>query len=355
MHDRAFDLEERHMDVEDLTRSAVLGPVLAQATGDDRWLRHEARLIAGGKSNLTFELTSEAGALVLRRPPTGHLLASAHDMGREVRVQRALVETAVPVPEVVFFDAEGVVLGVPAYAMAKVEGHVVRDALPAGYATTPTERAGLADSLIDTLVALHSIDPAEVGLGDFGRPEGFLARQIRRWGSQWGQSASRPVPEVTRLSALLTERLPSSPRAAIVHGDFRIDNCILDAVDPARVAAVLDWEMATLGDPMTDLGMLLFYWREADQGQHPLIPTVTTEPGFPTRRHLCERYAAATGVSLEEIDYYRAFANFKFAVIAEGISARVAAGAMAGQDFGNLDSLVLECATTGLELLEKKG
>ncbi|MFI5426893.1 phosphotransferase family protein [Aeromicrobium sp. UC242_57] len=335
-----------------MTRPERLGPALASATGDDRWTSFEAHLIAGGKSNLTFEITSEAGSLVLRRPPSGNLLPSAHDMFREARVQRALTSTDVPVAPVLLLDPDGDLLGVPSYVMSKVEGHVIREALPADFATTADERVGLGHTMVDTLVTLHAIDPAAVGLQDFGRPEGFVARQIRRWGGQWDKSKTHDVPELTRLGALLTERLPSTQRTSIVHGDYKIDNCILDVDDPTRIAALLDWEMSTLGDPMTDLGMMLFYWREADQDQHALIPTVTDQPGFPTRQHLAERYAAATGVTLDEIDYYRAFANFKFAIIVQGVSARAAAGSMAGQDFGNLDPLVLECARAGLDLLK---
>jgi aminoglycoside phosphotransferase (APT) family kinase protein len=340
------------MDTEQLAAPSRLGPALAAQTGDERWLEVSARLIAGGKSNLTFELTSAAGTLILRRPPSGHLLPSAHDMVREARVQRALAGTAVPVPEIVLVDAEGELLGVPCYVMARVAGHVIRDRLPDGYAVTPAERQSLADALVDGLAALHAIDPAAVGLAGFGRPEGYLARQIRRWGQQWDKSATHQVPELTRLGELLAAGLPPDSRPAIVHGDYRLDNCIMDARDPAVIAAVLDWEMSTLGDPLTDLGMLLFYWAEpGDQARPSLVPTVTAQPGFPPRARLAERYASRTGVSLAEIDYYLAFANYKFAVIAQGIAARVAAGAMAGQDFGDLDPLVLGCARAGLDIL----
>ncbi|MCW2748158.1 MAG: aminoglycoside phosphotransferase [Nocardioidaceae bacterium] len=343
------------MNTYDLTRPERLGPRLAAATGDDRWLAHSARLIAGGKSNLTFELTSAAGALVLRRPPIGELLPSAHDMAREARVQKALADSAVPVPEIVLFDKDGDLLGVPCYVMSKVAGHVIREELPAGYATRAEDRMAMADALVDTLIDLHAVDASTVGLVDFGRPAGFVERQIRRWSGQWDSSATHDVPEVSQLAALLKQRLPATQRSSIVHGDFRLDNCLMDENDPTRVAAVLDWEMSTLGDPMTDLGMLLFYWREAGEQEQSLVPSVTIQPGFPGRRYLAERYAAATGVSIHEIDYYLAFANFKFAVIAQGIAARVAAGSMAGQDFGNLDSLVLDCAHAGLEILDPKG
>lgn len=340
------------MDTEQLAAPSRLGPALAAVTADDRWLGVTARLISGGKSNLTFELASAAGTLILRRPPSGHLLPSAHDMAREARVQRALAGSVVPVPEIVLSDADGELLGVPCYVMARVEGRVIRDAVPAGYAVTAAERQALADALVDTLAALHAIDPAAVGLSDFGRPDGYLARQLRRWGQQWDSSATRPVPEISRLGELLAERRPASSRAAIVHGDYKLDNCVMDARDPGLIAAVLDWEMSTLGDPLTDLGLLLFYWgTPGGPASARIVPTVTTQPGFPPRDYLAERYARSTGVSLTEIDYYLAFANYKFAVIVAGIAARAATGAMAGQDFGDLGPLVLGCARDGLAIL----
>jgi aminoglycoside phosphotransferase (APT) family kinase protein len=341
------------MDIADLTRPDRLGPALVRATGDPAWADHSARLITGGKSNLTFELTSAAGSLILRRPPSGELLAGAHNMAREARVQRALAGTGVPVAEIVLVDEDGELLGVPSYVMAKVDGHVITDELPAGYATAPEDRAAIAHALVTTLAELHLLDPASVGLSDLGRPDGFLARQIRLWGRQWDSSKTHDVDSVTRLGALLEEHLPATQRAAIVHGDYRLDNCLMDPADPSRVAAVLDWEMSTLGDPMTDLGMLLFYWREAGEDQQVLVRSVTGEPGFPGRGELSAAYASLTGVTLDEIDYYVAFAHFKFAIIVQGIAARVAAGSMAGQDFGDLQSYVDDCARGGLDIFDR--
>jgi aminoglycoside phosphotransferase (APT) family kinase protein len=339
----------------DLVRLDRLGPALAQATGDGRWRSLGATLIAGGKSNLTFEVTSEAGAVILRRPPTGELLPSAHDMGREARIQQALAGTSVPVPKVVLQEASGDLLGVPFYVMEKVAGHVIRAEMPDGYAETPGEKLALADALVDVLADLHTVDPEAIGLGDYGRPLGYLERQIRRWNGQWEMTKTHEVKVVDELGGRLARLLPESQRGSIVHGDYRLDNCLMALADPSRVAAVLDWELSTLGDPLTDLGLLLFYWREPGEDEPALTPAVTRNPGFPRKAHLAERYAQRTGAQLDDIAFYEAFAHFKFAVIAQGIAARVAVGAMAGQDFGNLDKEVLKIAEEALIRLEQEG
>jgi aminoglycoside phosphotransferase (APT) family kinase protein len=337
----------------DLVRLDLLGPALADATGDGRWRSLDAALIAGGKSNLTFELTSAAGELILRRPPSGELLPSAHDMGREARIQLALEGTSVPVPKIVLTEPGRDLLGVPFYVMEKVPGHVIRDELPDGYAQTPAEKLAMTDALVDVLADLHAVDADAIGLGDYGRPHGYLERQLRRWNGQWEKSKTHEVPAVDELGARLASLRPESQRASIVHGDYRLDNCLMALADPARVAAVLDWELSTLGDPLTDLGLLLFYWREPGEDKPALTPAVTRSPGFPGRAHLVERYARRTGARLDDMAFYEAFAYFKFAVIAQGIAARVAAGSMAGQDFGNLDEEVTKIAEGGLARLKE--
>jgi aminoglycoside phosphotransferase (APT) family kinase protein len=339
-------------DIESLLHPTRLGPVLAAATGDERWATFEAQLIAGGKSNLTFELRSAAGDLVLRRPPVGKLLPSAHDMAREARVQRALATTRVPVASIVFVESSAQTLETPFYVMEKVNGHVIRDAMPPGYAQTPEDRRKIAHALVDTLVELHGIEPASVGLEDFGRPEGFLARQVRRWKGQSEATRSRDVPELDALAAALEANLPASPPPAIVHGDFRLDNCLMDSADPGRVAAVLDWELSTIGDPLADLGLLLFYWAQKGEPAIPLVPNITSSDGFPPRSYLLARYAQRTGIDVSTVPFYEAFARFKFAVIIQGVTARSAAGMMAGQDFGNVDAEVVRLAGAGLDALE---
>jgi aminoglycoside phosphotransferase (APT) family kinase protein len=339
----------------DLLRLDRLGPALADALDDDRWRECTASLISGGKSNLTFELASGAGVLIVRRPPTGSLLPSAHDMGREARIQRALAGTPVPVAPVLLEDPTDELIGAPFYVMEKIEGHIIRERLPEGYAADDSGKTALADALVDVLVALHEVDPAAVGLSDYGRPDGFLERQIRRWNGQWEKSKTHDVPVVDELGHRLAARLPGAQRSSVVHGDYRLDNCLMHPADPGRVAAVLDWELSTLGDPMTDLGLLLFYWREPGEPEPALTPAVTRTPGFPGRGHLAERYVAATGADLADLAFYEAFAHFKFAVIAQGIAARVTAGVMAGQQFGDLDAEVARIADEGLHRLAQEG
>lgn len=341
--------------MKDLARPDLVGPALARAVGDDRWAEASATLIAGGKSNLTFELTSAAGSVILRRPPDGRLLPRAHDMGREARVQAALADTGVPVPGVLLLEETGDLLGVPFYVMEKVAGHIIRDELPAGYADGAGERVMIADALVDTLAALHAVDVEEVGLADFGRPAGFMSRQVRRWGGQWEQSKTHDVAEVDELARRVDAvDFPEPARPVVVHGDFRLDNCLMDLDSPARVAGVLDWELSTIGDPLADLGMLLFYWREAGEPPPALTPDLMAAPGFPGRAHLVERYADRTGADLALLPAYVAFAHLKFAVIAQGIAARVTAGAMAGQDFGDLTDEVVRIAVEGLDRLDDR-
>ncbi|WP_224401839.1 phosphotransferase family protein [Pseudonocardia sp. ICBG1034] len=335
----------------DLVRPDRLGPALAEATGDPRWSTFGFSLITGGRSNLTFLLRGPAGELVLRRPPAGDLLPTAHDMAREVRVQRALADGPVPVPRIVLAREDRSLLGVPFYVMERLDGHVIRAELPAGYADTPADRLRMADALVDALVQLHGQDPAAVGLGDLGRPDGFLLRQVRRWTAQSEVSGSGRVPALDALARALQDSVPESGRGALLHGDFRLDNCVLERSDPGRVQAVLDWEMSTLGDPLADLGLLLHYWPEPGEPEVPLVPLVTVGGGFPRRAHLLERYAAGSGADLSGIGWYLAFARFKFAVIIQGVQRRADAGEMGGQSVEDVSAGVVELAESGLATL----
>lgn len=339
-------------DDQGLVPVARLAPRLVDATGDPRWASFEVTLIAGGKSNLTYLLRGDAGELILRRPPSGDLLPTAHDMAREVRVQRALAGSPVPTPPVVLDEPDPGTIGSPFYVMERVYGHVIRDVLPPAYADTAADRTRLADALVDTLVELHAVDPPAVGLAGFGRPDGFLDRQVRRWTAQSLSSRTGEVPALDELAARLSRSVPRSARGTIVHGDYRLDNCLMHPTDPGRVAAVLDWELSTLGDPLADLGLLLLYWPEPGEPEIPLVPTVTGSGGFPGRAHLLDRYAAGSGADLDRVGWYHAFAQFKFAVIIQGVQARAEAGAMGGQQFAKVDADVVRLAETGLAILE---
>ena len=314
----------------------VVGPYLAGALGDERWRSVDVELIAAGMSNLTYVVTPQGGsaddAVILRRPPTGAVLATAHDMAREHRVISALGRTPVPVPRTLHLCTDESVLGAPFYVMERVAGiHVVRE-FPPGYADRPEDRREVGNGLVDVLADLHTVDYEAVGLAEFGRPEGFAARQVRRWTKQWDATCDRDRPDLDALAARLAETVPATQRSSIVHGDYRLDNCLLDPETPGRIRAVLDWEMSTLGDPLTDIGMMFVYWPEAGEERASTLSPATTLPGFPTRREVAERYAERTGADLSDLNWYVGFAFFKFAAIIAGIVARSAAGAMAGKD-----------------------
>ncbi|SFL09179.1 Predicted kinase, aminoglycoside phosphotransferase (APT) family [Geodermatophilus ruber] len=333
-----------------------MGPYLAAVLNDERWRSPRLELIAAGMSNLTYVVTPDGGApedaVILRRPPTGAVLATAHDMAREHRVITALGPTPVPVPRTLHLCTDESVLGAPFYVMERVIGLHVVDELPPGYADEPARRRELAEGLIDVLADLHSVDHAAVGLGDFGRPEGFMARQVRRWTTQWEATRDRDRPDLDALAARLAETVPATQRTGIVHGDYRLDNCLLDPQTPGRIRAVLDWEMSTLGDPLADLGMLFVYWPQAGEDRPVALSPVTTLPGFPTRLQLAERYATRSGLDLADLAWYVAFAYFKFAAIVAGIVARSAAGAMAGKDTSGFAERIDPCIRLGRAALD---
>ncbi|MDP9239556.1 MAG: phosphotransferase family protein [Actinomycetota bacterium] len=327
----------------------VVGPYLSAALGDTRWAECSVELISGGKSNLTYLVDSQAGRIVLRRPPLGAVLPTAHDMAREHTIIAALAGSDVPVPEALHLCTDLAVLGAPFHVMSHVDGPVVRTAFPPGYADRPEQRRAIGEELIDVLARLHAVDVDAAGLADFGRPAGFLARQMRRWVGQWEASRMAESPALDALAASLVDAVPESPAATIVHGDYRLDNTVLDPDTPGRIAAVLDWEMATVGDPLADLGLLLVYWQAPVDPANPLVAQtgggLTALPGFPDRAQLCARYAQHTGRDLSALPWYVAFGCFKLAVVVAGIAARHRAGAMIGDGFegiGNaLEPLVL--------------
>jgi aminoglycoside phosphotransferase (APT) family kinase protein len=333
---------------------AVVGPLLADVLHDPRWATCDVALISGGKSNLTYRVASDAGEVVLRRPPLGHILPTAHDMVREHRVLAALEASAVPVPRVLHLGGADGPLGAPFYVMERVVGHVCRNGLPQGYADTPAQRAAIGAALVDVLADLHAIEPAAVGLAEFGRPAGFMERQLRRWSQQWEASKAQDDPGLDELRDTLVRTRPEQRAAAIVHGDYRLDNTVLHPTQAGRIVAVLDWEMSTLGDPLADLGALLAYWSQTgDDGARAaarIVPPVTAGEGFPTRAQVVARYAERTGFDVSDIDWYQAFAFFKLAVVCQGIAARAAGGAMLGSGFDEAQRLVAPLTAAGREL-----
>ena len=303
-------------------------------------------LIHGGRSNLTYRLTDGRHDWVLRRPPLGNVLPSAHDMAREFRVLTALHGTDIPVPDPVLLCTDDAVLGAQFYVMSRVDGPVLRDAADTR-GLRPEEARAAAAELIRVLAAIHRLDPAR--LDGSGRPDGYLARQVGRWQRQWSLSATRDLPDVDRLVTHLAGRVPPPQRASLVHGDYRLDNVIFGP--DRRIAAVIDWEMATLGDPLADLGLLLVYWDDVSAAVTGTEHAVSANPGFPAAAELAEQYAAATGLDLTQLGFYVAFGYFKLAVIAEGIHARFLSGRTVGHGFETVGGAVPELVTRGLAAL----
>ncbi len=305
----------------------------------------EATLITGGKSNLTYLVTDDSHEYVVRRPPLGHVLATAHDMGREFRVMAALEPTDVPVPGMVALCEDTAVIGAPFYVMDKVEG-------------TPYSRASqleplgadrtrlITERMVDTLVDLHAVDHQQVGLGEFGRPDGYLGRQVSRWKKQLAASTSRELPGMDELVAHLDTHLPPGGEGTIVHGDFRLDNLL---VADDQVTAVLDWEMSTLGDPLTDVALMLAYQQlaEAAPSSGAVVTDAPLAPGYLDREAVLARYAAASGRDVSDIGYHLSLAFFKLAVILEGIHFRHSKGQTVGAGFDGIGDMIVPLIDAG--------
>ncbi|MFE9705590.1 phosphotransferase family protein [Streptomyces sp. NPDC005930] len=308
------------------------------------------RLIEGGRSNLTYAVSDGAARWVVRRPPLGHVLATAHDMRREHRVISALHPTDVPVPRPVLLCEDEEVLGAPFYVMEFVEGTPYRTAEQLAPLGPERTRAAVLN-LVDTLVGLHAVDPVEVGLADFGRPEGFLDRQLRRWAKQLDASRNRDLAGIDELHATLGRELPRSPAPTVVHGDYRLDNVLIGGEDDG-IRAILDWEMSTLGDPLTDLGLLVMYSSPLGMPDSP-VSTTAQAPGHPAPAELIERYAARSGRDVSTVAWYTAFAWFKLAVILEGIHYRYTLGQTVGRGFDRIGDLVPVFIEHGLTTLQE--
>ncbi|HKR97936.1 MAG TPA: phosphotransferase family protein [Candidatus Dormibacteraeota bacterium] len=313
-----------------------------------------AELIPGGRSNLTYIVEGGSQSVVLRRPPLAHVLPTAHDMHRESTVLQALRDTDIPVPRVVVACDDESVIGAPFYVMEYVDGHIVRNRMPDAFADTAAVRAAMSQALLETLVRLHEVRPDDVGLSGFGHPDGFLARQVRRWWQQWEASKTRELPAMDELHRLLEKTVPPQSQPGIVHGDYRLDNLMFAPDDPSSVVAVLDWEMSTVGDPLCDLGLLLVYWAERDDEPAARAlhgGTVTVQPGFFTRAQIIEQYRSRSSRDLAMLDWYIALGAYKLAIIAEGINARFLMGMTVGAGFDEVGTMVPPIVEHALDLM----
>jgi aminoglycoside phosphotransferase (APT) family kinase protein len=307
----------------------------------------------GGHSNLTYHVRFGPAALVLRRPPFGPVPPTAHDMAREYRWLRAVHPVFPLAPRVYALCEDTAVVGSVFYVMERRHGIVVRHDEPPEIKDRPDmrRRAGLA--LVDALADLHAVNVDAAGLAHMGKPIGFVERQVRGWTDRWHRAKTSDVPEMETLAVWLGEHLPPNPaQPTIVHGDFKLDNLMLDAADPSRLVAVFDWEMAALGDPLVDLGILLAYWvPNAPPEQHDALTTVTTRPGWITPAELIERYAERSGRDLTTLRYFEVFALFKIAVVIQQIFFRFVNGQTDDPRFANFDGRVAFLAQRAASLL----
>jgi aminoglycoside phosphotransferase (APT) family kinase protein len=298
-----------------------------------------AELIAGGRSNLTYAISNGTGTWVLRRPPLGHVLPTAHDMVREYRVLTALAGTGVPVPRTYALCEDVEVNDAPFYVMEKVDGVIYRDGAALSKLDAKDARR-VSEELVDVLAQIHTVDYEKVGLGGFGHPEGFLERQVRRWGQQWERSKTRELPEVDEVARRLNAALPESGPPTIVHGDYRLDNTMMSNTDIGKIVAVLDWEMSTLGDPLADVGLFLLYWGNAGAQVIATGSAIDEQAGFLSDDEIVARYAEKSGRVVDALDWYVVFAFYKLAIIVEGIHARFKMGKTLGEGFDSMGETV---------------
>jgi aminoglycoside phosphotransferase (APT) family kinase protein len=303
--------------------------------------------IGEGHSNVTFALST---GVVIRRPPRGPLPPSAHDVLREARLLKALEDTPVRVPKVLAVGDDLDVIGAPFYVMEQVAGEVITDSIPA-VLDTPEQRAQIAEQLIDALVEVHAVDWRAVGLEGFGKPSGYLERQLRRFSGLWEHNRTRELPEVEQLHDWLAENMPESPAATIVHGDYRLGNTMFAADSPARLVAIFDWEMATIGDPLADLGYLVMSWTQpGDPASKFMLQSITMLPGFPTRTELIDRYEERSGRSMTAVNWYVTLALWKAIVFMEGNYKRALAGSTDDPYLKSFGDGVIEIAQRAIQV-----
>jgi aminoglycoside phosphotransferase (APT) family kinase protein len=314
------------------------------------------RQFPSGHSNLTYSVHLGAREFVLRRPPFGSKVKTAHDMGREFRVLSKLHSTYPPAPKVLLYCDDDSILGVPFYVMEPIGGIILRRNLPPGLVFSAETARRLSESFLDNLALLHSLDYAAVGLADLGKPQGYLERQVRGWTERYYGSKTHDYPEVEKISAWMAKHIPSTSGATLIHNDYKYDNLVLDPGNLTKIVGVLDWEMCTIGDPLSDLGTALAYWVDAQDPEdlQKIRWGPTTVPGSMTRAQLLERYALATGRDVSGMDFYLTFARFKIAVIIQQIYYRYHLGLTKDERFASMPGIValllrasLLCAQTG--------
>jgi aminoglycoside phosphotransferase (APT) family kinase protein len=317
----------------------------------------EVAQFPGGHSNLTYLLRYGSQEFVLRRPPLGPIAPKAHDMGREYRVLNAVWPVFPPAPRPYLFCEDPSIIGAPFFVMERRRGTVIRRDLPPGWAQDPAVRRTLSEAMVDVMVQLHAVDWKGVGLGDLGRPEGFMGRQVKGWAERWERAKDRELPAIDELAAWLAARVPLPQAATLVHSDLKLDNLMLDPADPSRVVAVFDWEMCTTGDPLADLGTLLCYWAEEGDpyARQELVVQVTALPGFYTREQIIERYARRSGRDVSKVAFYEVFALYKTAVVVQQIYIRWKRGQTKDARFAVMAPRVEALARSALALAEKSG
>lgn len=337
----------------------------AQASEFDSISKIEIEQFPGGHSNLTYLIRYGAQEFVLRRPPVGPVAPTAHDMPREYKLL-SIIHTQFPLaPKPILLCEDTSIIGVPFYLMERRRGFIVRFKLPEEIGDNLGLRRRLSETVVDTLAALHAVDIHTTGIVQIGKPAGFVARQVHGWARRWQRSKTGELPEMDQVIHWLSERIPSESEnsATIVHNDFKLDNLMLDAEDPARVIAVLDWEMSTVGDPLIDVGLLLSYWTMDAGGnaggksdeKNTSLRALTKGPGWMTREEIIERYQTKTGRDLSRIVFYETFARFKVAVVIQQIYFRYVKGQTHDERFRNFDDLVRNLILDALELAQRSG
>jgi len=310
-----------------------------------------AQVVGHGRSNITYRVSDDGRSWVVRRPPLSHVQATAHDMGREFRVISALHPTGFPVPRPYALCTDESVIGAQFYVMEYVDGFIAVDAAEVARRFSEADRRRIGEELIDVLVRLHSFVPEEIGLGDFGKPQGYLERQVRRFSEQLEQIRYRETPELDELARRLKASIPAERKPGIVHGDYRLDNAILNG--DGKIIAVLDWEMCTLGDSLADLGLLRMYWGGPTSSQVAIGSTsVTSLPGFPTWEEAAAMYEAKSGTDLSGLDFYTVLAHFKLGVILENMYKRFLGGGTVGAGFEMIGQQAVLLARRGLEVAD---